>query len=573
LSSYMNKIITVFAIGVFLLLASSIYAQVIPPAGQSGTQPKTFDQSRPRFQPPEEVIPDITIEEKPTSKTPAGGPTVKVRRIKVEGNTLIKTEELEALINTPMVRELTLSGLNQLASLIAAHYADAGYMLIQSFVPRQEVQDGTVVIRVVEGRVSDSKVVGNNRYDAEEILWTFQDFQKADHLKTRDLERALLGLNDALGFDSKAFLAPGNKPGTADLLVKVKESLPFRFSFDGDNFGSRFTGRDRYGINASGGNLLRFGDELSVRAMRSNLGQNYINPSYSIPLTPFGTALRLSYIYSDHHLGSTLNLLDGEGNLHIFSASLSNKLLRTRRYEMIVSGGLNYRMFKNSLLDIVTSSEKIANPFLSVGGFVTDRYAGRTFYNTRLQLGIPNNSIVNPLSSRFDGNGGAAVFSGSLTRYQSIPFLDSYFVMKLVGQAASDRVLSPDLFIAGGMGTVRGYPLGEISGDNGYLASLEYVLPFPFKVAVPRTGLFLNQLISFFGFLDNSHVYVKDPQPGERGMEITGVGGGVRLNIPKGRWTPAVSFAATYGTPAPFSKPIPSDGSDGYWYLGGRFEY
>ena len=146
-------------------------------------------------------------------------------------------------------------------------------------------------------------------------------------------------------------------------------------------------------------------------------------------------------------------------------------------------------------------------------------------------------------------------------------------MMKALGQMASGRVLSPDLFIAGGMGTVRGYPLAEITGDDGYLVSLEYVLPFPFKVSIPSTSLNLNQLLSFFGFIDHSRVFVINPQPGERDIGITGVGAGLRLNIPKIKDNyPAVSFAVTYGAPAPFSQRT-SDGSNGILYFGGLISY
>ena len=41
--------------------------------------------------------------------------------------------------------------------------------------------------------------------------------------------------------------------------------------------------------------------------------------------------------------------------------------------------------------------------------------------------------------------------------------------MKAFGQAVSDRVLSPDQFAVGGMGTVRGFTPSELSGDSGIL--------------------------------------------------------------------------------------------------------
>ena len=105
--------------------------------------------------------------------------------------------------------------------------------------------------------------------------------------------------------------------------------------------------------------------------------------------------------------------------------------------------------------------------------------------------------------------------------------------------------------------------------------TLEYVVPFPFKVALTdnRQMKTLDQLVSFFGFIDHGRVYPEDPQPGEFNREITGVGFGVRVNIPSLKpSTPSFSISASVGFPE-FIQTKPSDGSDYTIYLGGLISY
>ena len=101
------------------------------------------------------------------------------------------------------------------------------------------------------------------------------------------------------------------------------------------------------------------------------------------------------------------------------------------------------------------------------------------------------------------------------------------------------------------------------------------MVPFPFKVELtdnPKMKT-LDQLVSFFGFIDHGRVYVIDPQPGERNKDITGVGFGVRVNIPA--WNPSVpSFSVTASVGFPeFVNNEPSDGEDQIFYVGGLISY
>ena len=222
-----------------------------------------------------------------------------------------------------------------------------------------------------------------------------------------------------------------------------------------------------------------------------------------------------------------------------------------------------------------SSNDKLRDAYFEAGGFLKDSFRAQSFYTLRLQQGFSESDVSDPLNSRFQGRGDVLVSSFDLTRYQSAFIGKNYLIMKAKGQVASKRVLSPDQFAIGGFGSVRGYPLAEAAGDNGYFISAELVVPFPYKATLIKSPrpVELDQVVSLFAFLDHGQVFVKNRQPGENDRNLSGAGLGLRLNIPPlGTNYPGVSFAFAYGFPV-FGGPDPSDGSSSTLYLNGLISF
>ena len=556
------------------MFPSFLQAQV-PPAGESGVSQKALEQSRPEFRPLEEELPPLSIDDSRTVIDPGAGPRFIVKKIEVKGNTLIDYAILSPVLETGDGMEVTLGILHLIAQEISALYAMNGYILTRAYVPEQEIENGIVTIQVVEGKLGKIEVSGNKRFEREEILARLQPLQDNPALKESTLEKYLLGLNAILGLEVKAVLKPGEVFGTSDLTLKVEDSRSYRIAFDADNFGSRFTGEQRYGLTGEIGSLLRLGDSLYLRGVKSDQDQVYINPSYTIPIGPYGTAATLSYTFADFDLSGDLSVLNAGGLANIFTLDVSHTLVRTRSSEFYLSLGGEIRNFENDLAGSLSSDDKLRDAYLAAGGFFKDPLRARTFYTLRLQQGFSESDVSDPLNSRFLGRGDVFIPSFDFTRYQSTFIGNTYLTIKTRGQVASKRVLAPDLFAIGGFGTVRGYPLAEAAGDNGFYVSTELVVPFPFKVTViknPRT-IRLEEVLSFFVFLDHGQVFIKNRQPGENDQELNGAGLGMRIYIPPlGINYPAVSFSLAYGFPV-FGGPDPSDGSSGTLYLNGMVSF
>ncbi|MDB6002978.1 MAG: fhaC2, partial [Rhizobacter sp.] len=81
------------------------------------------------------------------------GQTFPVTAVRIEGNVGIATSELQPLVDSVVGREASLGELRQAASRITALYRERGYFVARGFLPAQKIEDGIVLITVLEGRL------------------------------------------------------------------------------------------------------------------------------------------------------------------------------------------------------------------------------------------------------------------------------------------------------------------------------------------------------------------------------------------------------------------------------------
>ncbi len=504
-------------------------------------------------------------------KDPGSGPTFFVRLIQIQGNTIFSDDTLAPIVDVGEGLDMTLGILNLYSQEVRAYYLSRGYFLAKAFVPRQEIVDGVVKIVVEEGKVGNIKVIGNETIPSEDILKRFKTFASERVPNEKTLESVLLELNDIAGVQAKSLVKPGKTPGTSDIEIVIKEPLPYTFALDGDNFGSEFTGRNRFGVTATAGNVLRLADKLSLRGVESDEDQKTFQASYSIPVNDSGGAFGFSYIYSEQTLGLDLAALNAGGETNIGSLELVQPLYRSRKGIVKARAGFDYRKFKNFVQNQTSSEDELVGGFLGVSGNYKDEFQGHSYFDISVHRGFNETNENRALASRVRGEGDVTIGSYSFSRTQNAGFWDSYFVLKSLGQIASARALAPDLFYLGGFSSIRGYPLADQSGDQGFAGTLEYIVPVPGVVNFLGELYNLRNHISIFGFVDHGKAIVLNNQPGESDASITGAGGGLRMTLPQDGSFPFIGINASYGLPV--RGPDPSDGTNGIWYVNGYMAF
>ena len=546
----------------------------VPLEGQSEVIEKSLRQSLPKELPPKPKAPEITNKNKPLiRKPPAGDPTFFIKKIKLTGNTVISDERLMPLVDLGEGKDVNLSILNAIANEVAAVYATEGYLLVRVFVPNQEVKDATVEMVISEGRINKVLVQGNKKLSTEKFQQRMKMVQEEPVLREQTLERVLLELNELMGVKVRAVLKPGDLPGTSDLVMDVTESRPYTFSFDSDNFGSRFTGPVRFGLSMSYANIFTLGDQFATRWTRSEYGQDSYTPFYTVPINSYGTRMKLSYTFLENELKDKLEYLAAGGSLNSVGLELSHLMHKSQTASFSVRTGLDLKSFENEAQGINTTKDNLMNVSLGFEGNLSDSFLGRTFYDLNFELGLREGDSSRGLVSRAGGHGKIFTTNINVIRLQSAKILNSYFILKFQGQMNNTRALSSYLMGIGGMGSVRGYPLSAYQGDKGYNLSTEYTVPFPWQVKWHRNFPDLSKVLSVVSFLEHGKIFVRDKRAGEVDQEITTAGGGLKISIPKKEdKSPAVSFAVTYGAPV-FNSILPADESYGTVYLNGMINY
>ena len=87
--------------------------------------------------------------------------SVLIKTIQLKGNTLLPEAELMELTTHLMGKERTLDDLTQAATAIQQAYREAGYGGVIAFIPEQKLENGDVIIQIVEGKIDRINLSGN----------------------------------------------------------------------------------------------------------------------------------------------------------------------------------------------------------------------------------------------------------------------------------------------------------------------------------------------------------------------------------------------------------------------------
>jgi hemolysin activation/secretion protein len=200
------------------LTASGLSAQVIPTAGDFDRQIQTSSNDN-NFA--STALPDLqkVVIEPPLTALP-GGPSIVVSRIAIVGNRALSLDVLTPVISSAFGTRMTLADLEELALSVTRFYRTKGYFVARAYIPAQEIVDGVVTFRIVEGNYGDF-ILENSSLVKDKIAQSILDDVKVYDIVSLDtLERAMLIANDTPGVTVvRADVMPGEAIGTSDFIV------------------------------------------------------------------------------------------------------------------------------------------------------------------------------------------------------------------------------------------------------------------------------------------------------------------------------------------------------------------
>ncbi len=536
---FKSKVFSASALTLPMLASLSVHAA--GPAPDSGSILQQLQPAIPAL--PSSGAPSLQL--KPKDALPlADSPPFEVKAIRITGNTVFPTEVLHALVLAEEGRELSLSQLEALAARVTAYYQERGFPLTRAMIPAQTVQDGTVVIRVVEARYGEISLANSSRVSERLLSSTASALRKGDLITERTLDRTLLLLSDVPGTGLGATLKPGATSGTADLDIAVAPGAAATGELTLDNYGNQYVGRARAGGIASLINPFRQGDILSAAIVTTGSDMNYGRVSYDTLLNGLGLRSGVSYSAVRYVLGRSLSSLEANGTAEVASLWVRQPLWRGRQMNLVAQLQYDAKRLRDHIDSTsVRNDRHLDNLVLSVSGDVRDDLlaGGVSIWSlgwTRGRLAFDDAVAESADASSANTRGHFSKWNANFSRIQSLSVKDTLY-LNLAAQWADGNLDTSEKIAVGGPATVRAYDIGSISADRGYFGTLELRRDL---------GTYYSGRWQALGFVDAAHVTVNHQawSNGQNTASLSGAGIGLNWSGP-GQWKASASLAARLG--------------------------
>jgi hemolysin activation/secretion protein len=530
--------------GLGAALALAMLAATGPAAAQSssgtGLRPGENRPALPEFLPSQPTEPLGPPPAPPPSPGPQGvGPTVVVSAFRFVGNTVIPTAELEALAAPYVSRPITAEDLEQLRVAITQLYIGRGYINSGAVLPDQQVGNGTVTYRIVEGRLSRIDIAGQGGLDPDYIRDRLK-LGAGPPLNVNELgDRFRILLQDPLIAQLNGRLGPGVEPGDAALDVAVERATPYTSTLFIDNHRPPSVGAFEQGGSGTVRNLTGWGDWLTLDYSRTE-GLDDVSLAGAVPVTPWDTLLhaRGEYVHS-RLIQQPFDQLDIEGDSWTAELGVRQPVYRTPETELALDLTMARRHSGSSLLGEpfdFTPATKNGNQDFWVLRFaqeLTDRSPDQVIaFRSTMSFGF---DMLGSTNTGFEPDSQFFAWLGQLQAARRLPFRDIELVLRADAQLANSPLPPIEQFAIGGAYSVRGYLENQFVSDNGLDASIEARIPV-LDFTVPLLGEPLESHLRLAPFFDWGTSWSDQGGFGNR-QEIYSVGIGLLWTVT--RWLDA----------------------------------
>lgn len=514
------------AVGVLLLVPDAraqvplvqVPATIDPGAAQQQSMQRQRQLLNEQQQRQAQPIPEQPLDTSGVKQPGALGTTAPevhflLKGVEFSASQILTREQLDQLAAPYIGHDVSLGQLQQLIAQVNALYRKKGAIAAEAVLPPQDVTDGIVKVRLVEGHIGRYRLHGNDSIRESYVLARLHT-APGGLLDTNDLERDLNWFNHSSnGAQLRAELVPGETFGTTDVNVNMTEPKHQSLSLFTDSAGSPTTGRTREGLLYTNRSLFGLTDELvaSVTHADGYAGQAV---SYTLPVNTWGGRLQIgNSIDRTHILYGSFAALDVSGKADANFANLTQPVFVTQNGQ--VDAKLSYTERR---------SETFINPILLQEVHLSEISTGLdwNFVDTHGlwmgELDYVGGHEQTPDRSAFN------LVRGNLRRDETLP--DNFVGRLTLNFQSTSRPLLPDSeqFFIGGYGSVRGYTNQAYFGDHGYVANLEV------HHDIPR-GPLTSWVPTLSGFVFYDYGVTRPVGPGQQQIRLESTGVGAEASI------------------------------------------
>lgn len=441
--------------------------------------------------PPEKksVLPSIEYNTTESKHLVHGKQKVLIKGFKFIGNRALSTEVLASLLNDYRAKELSYEQIDEAVTKITDVYRKEGYFVARAYLPVQEIQDGILTIGVIEGSYGVVRIHNNTSVNLDVIQYYIDAIDKNNSIQINDTERAVLLIEDIPRIHiASARLSAGTAVGSSDLDIDLEEDSIVDGYAMADNYGSRYTGYNRFSFGVNLNSILHQGEKITFGGMVSDTqGLESGHIDFEKAIGGSGLQTRISIFRTTYELGKENASLDAHGSASGVSAGASYPLIKSRLQSLILDAEYKYQNLDDRI-DATNYEMKKISKTLNMGLgwskehtlFGMDGKTTTSFVWTsgKIIFDDPGAALSDASGAHLQGNFNKVNMDATrLFHVTNDINLNVYFkAQHVVGAKNLDG--SEEISIAGANG-VRFFSPSEQSGDNGYVygAELFYALP------------------------------------------------------------------------------------------------
>lgn len=423
----------------------------------------------------------VTVQAEETAAPAEDERRIDIWEYRIEGTNTLSQTDVERAVYPFLGPNRKIAEVERARASLEKAYADRGYQTVAVEIPQQEVKDGVVLLKVVEGSVGRLRVRGAQYYSLDQIKAEAPSLAEGSVPDFNAVTRDITGLNQQPDRRVTPSLRAGVAPGTVDVDLMVEDRLPFHGSLELNNGYSANTKPLRLNASLRYENLWQLGHSLTlgyqVAPEDRDDGEVY-SASYLARFPRMPDFSLLAYGVKNESDISTL----GGTNVVGRGETLGLRGLITLPgaagdFFHQASVGFDYKHFEElvGLGSAVGQSAPVT--YFPVTADYTGTWSGE---EAQTEAGVGLTLNLRGLGSgqsefrnkRADSRGDFVYLRAHGAYTRDLPAEFQLFA-RLEGQVADQPLVSSEEISAGGLNTVRGYLESESLGDNGVIGRLE----------------------------------------------------------------------------------------------------
>ena len=543
----MKKMLLAAAAGSMLLhttamaapAGSSDIGNAVPTSVDAGAQMNTFQSYMERELAEQEIFKEreksqaqMEEQQKPEKSESDSSVTFQLNKVEVDESRVLSLDSIRQVVAKYEGKDVSISQLYDIVEDINKLYEDQGYITCRAYLKPQKIENGTVAISLLESSIGKAVITGNDHTNEEYILDRVP-LKEGEISSIHKLNKDILHFNGTTDAQLRIVLKAGEKEGTTDYYIQVREPKNTSWTVFTDNMGSESSGQYRLGLFYNDRSLSGRRDSLTLGTVFSQ-GTKAFSGMYSYPLGHSGTKLNLSYSTNRVNQVKNADIQKITGRAQSYSIGISQPWIVTDRYRSEITLDYNHQTSKSDF-ELVKSGTK----FTLIDDTITNWTLGlaMTNYGTDSIL-YQKHSITKGQSNTVpyfgDNRPQDFTFYKLSGLYQKAYANGNQLSFRLDGQYSfTDNLISSRQYYIGGMYSVRGYPESFMGGDGGINFSTEYTIP-----------LRKDRRLQGFWFLDYGRVFGESAESNGADRQLYSTGIGLKATIGKN-----ISGVLTFGVP------------------------